>query len=284
MGQVVSRVFLEDLRSWRIVDPLNRSWCHHSRLCLMLPNDRCCLNLRRCFVLAMMPNLGASSMCVCVRKCTTEKKRKRENEKPNWIYRFNWAHFPFTPITKIQYFFFVCGTGDVCFSKYWSEQNEKNNKRKKSDHSKIKKIKTNSKCDCTDDADDASSACPNSESRSSVLLRSCEDESRDRFTFSFERLRSRPRNAAAAAKMVGSRFLMPAASRSGLMPCCARYKSMLFIRFCGGGGVCKWLFRRSSVMSHGTDVDVCRVVMFIYEWGDRFFFPQKKETKSKLEQ
>lgn len=47
-------------------------------------------------------------------------------------------------------------------------------------------------CDCTVDAED-SSACPRSESRNSVLLRSCEDESRDRFRFSFERFRSRPR-------------------------------------------------------------------------------------------
>lgn len=39
---------------------------------------------------------------------------------------------------------------------------------------------------------------------------------------------------------------------------------MLFIRFCGGGGV-KWLFRRSSDISHGTDVDVYDMVMFIYE-------------------
>lgn len=138
----------------------------------------------------------------------------------------------------------------------------KNKTEKITNKKKIKK-KTNRKCDCTDDADDASSACPNSESRSSVLLRSCDDESRDRFTFSFERFRSRPRNAAAAAKILGSRFFIPAGSQSGLMPCCARYKSMLFIRFCGGGGV-KWLFRRSSVMSHGTDVDVCRWLVNVY--------------------
>lgn len=45
----------------------------------------------------------------------------------------------------------------------------------------------------------ASSACPNNESRSSALFKSCDDESRDRFKFSLDRLRSRPRYAAAAA-------------------------------------------------------------------------------------
>lgn len=121
-------------------------------------------------------------------------------------------------------------------------------------------VKCECKSDCTDDADDASSACPRSESRNSVLLRSCDDESRDRFILSLERLRSRPRSAAAAAKIDGS-SVFNAGSQSGLMPCCARYKSTLFIRFCGGGGV-KWLFRRSSDMSHGTDVEVYGV-MFI---------------------
>lgn len=158
-------------------------------------------------------------------------------------------------------FFFALETFFSCDLK---TKRKKFNKQTKNREKNENKRKTNSKCDCTDDADDASSACPNSESRSSVLLRSCDDESRDRFTFSFERLRSRPRNAAAAAKILGSSvFKLDASLMSGLMPCCARYKSMLFMRFCGGGGV-KWLFRRSSVISHGTDVDVCRLVVEIF--------------------
>lgn len=82
MGQVVSRVYLEDLRSWRIVGPLNRSLCHHNRLHQMLLNDRCCLNLRRCFVPAMMPNLDVSSACAYNRSSMEERKRKRKLDTP----------------------------------------------------------------------------------------------------------------------------------------------------------------------------------------------------------
>lgn len=210
--------------------------------------------------------------CACANAQQKSEKRKRKTKLDN---RFNWAHFPFTPITKIQCFFLALAT-------FFFRNIDQNKTKKEQKTKKGLKIIKNSKCDCTDDADDASSACPNSESRSSVLLRSCDDESRDRFTFSFERLRSRPRNAAAAAKMVGSRFLMPAASRSGLMPCCARYKSMLFIRFCGGGGV-KWLFdRRSSEMSHGTDVDVCRWWCNVYLCDRRWSVSIKKRDKIEI--
>lgn len=119
---------------------------------------------------------------------------------------------------------------------------------------KIKQTKNKINCDCTDEADEASKACPKSDSRNSDLLRSCDDESRDRFTFSFERVRSRPRYAAAAASNGSTFFNDGAASMSGLMPCCARYKSMLLMRFCGGGGV--KCFRRSSASSHGIEVEV----------------------------
>lgn len=40
----------------------------------------------------------------------------------------------------------------------------------------------------------------------------------------------------------------------GLIPCWARYRSILLIRFCGGGVKC---CDRSSGNSHGKDVDVC---------------------------
>lgn len=62
MDLVISLEYLVDLRSWRIVDPLNRSWCHHNRLYLMLLNDRCCLSPRQCFGLAMMPDPDAFSV------------------------------------------------------------------------------------------------------------------------------------------------------------------------------------------------------------------------------
>lgn len=111
-----------------------------------------------------------------------------------------------------------------------------------------------------------SSACPNSESRSSVLRsRSCVDESRDDRLWSFMRTRSRLRSplrkwwAAAAANNGCTSFSEP--SRSGLMPCWARYKSALLMRFCGGG--VKWLVR-SSGNSHGNDVEVCLSVYTIH--------------------
>lgn len=109
-----------------------------------------------------------------------------------------------------------------------------------------------------------SSACPNSESRSSVLRsRSCVDESRDDRLWSFMRTRSRLRSplrkwwAAAAANNGCTSFNVVEFSRSGLRPCWARYKSTLLMRFCGGG--VKWLVR-SSGKSHGNDVDVCLCV------------------------
>lgn len=113
-----------------------------------------------------------------------------------------------------------------------------------------------------------SSACPKSESRNSALRSRSwvADESRDRvWSHDDARLRSRSR-----FRSLLRRWLTTAAnngwtslgtiSRSGLRPCCARYKSALLIRFCGGG--VRWFFR-SSGNSHGNEVDVYFSEMFI---------------------
>lgn len=64
MGRARVQVYLVVLRNFEMnaADPLNRSCHRRDRQHRMPPNDRCYLNLRRCFVLAVMLSQDAFSI------------------------------------------------------------------------------------------------------------------------------------------------------------------------------------------------------------------------------
>lgn len=200
-------------------DPTNHSIhpydpYHHDRMLLC----RCYSNLRQCFVLVMLPNPDA---------IVSLNNRERE----------------------------------IFFIKNDCLVHLKKSKTKILSQKWIRKKTVST--DGTISVGPPSNAWPNKESRMSPLrsrsrsLVESLDRSRDRDRWSrlVSRLRSelrfRWRWCAGIGWMSVSLFN---SNSDGLMPCCARYRSTLLIRFWGGG--VRW-FDRSSGKSHGKDVDVC---------------------------